>query len=1286
MAFPQTILPIKAELRLGSTWTDVTSYVRGEQQIRIQRGRSDWGQQVDTSRCSFTLDNNDGRFTPGNPVGAYYGQIGRNTPCRVSVMTGDTYLDLPGTSTSDYAETVDHASLDITGDIDVRFDASLANWLLPSGASGLATVELIGKYQVSTQRSWVFGTRDGFLYFEWSNDGSAVLSATSTVSPVIPGGLGRLAVRVTLDVDNGASGNTATFYTAATIDGPWTQLGDPVVQSGTTSIFSSTSPVRIGNASNVSFNLPLGRCHAAEVRSGIGGSAVANPVFTGQTAGAASFADAAGRTWTMNGQSQITDRQTRFVGEVSAWNVRWETRFDVVTNVEASGIMRRMAQGDSPLRSAMFREFSNSARANVVAYWPMEDEASATEFASAMDGHPPMRLPVTGGVTPAAYSDWVASAGLPTYSSGVTKVVVPPYVATNYLFTRLFVEVPAGGVTGTDRLFSVLTTGSARTWSVHVNTSGNLQMRAFDEDGAVLADSGFVATAINGQQIHLAVELTQDGADVDWQMVVLYIDDTVVTVGGASGTLTTDTFGVAAELRIGQSGLLNGTAVGHLALADLNTAYEGTAGAMIGWNGEAATKRLSRLGTEELTPVFAASASDESMGVQSTATLLELMREAEAVDEGILYESRVHYPAFRFRDHVSLYNQAPVLVLDYEGGDGLVTPLDPTDDDQLVRNDRTVQRTGGSSTRRTLDTGTLSTQVPPDGVGRYDDSVTENLFEDSQTGEHAGWLLHLGTWDETRYPVAKIKLQAAPLLIADATAVDIGDRMHIENPPSSVPPDTIDLMVQGYTEILDQFRWEIDFNCTPAGPWDVTWVGDSDSATSSREFAWVDTDGSQLAEALTTTETDIDVLTTTGPTWTPNVADTPFDWRVSGEVMTVTAPGGLINTNPFFDTDTTGWSTNGSTFTWSQAIVNPHPRALGSLRIVPDGASASGGANGTLTAAGTVTPGATYIASMWVYSPAGWSDLRPAVDWSDAAGSFLSSGLGSATVVPAGVWTYIEQTLTAPASASRVTARARHGGTPAASDVYHVWGVRVTRPTSSWLKDGFTRSSASGWGTADTGNAWTTSGGSATDYTLSGTYAAHVLASVDVARRTGIAAPNADFDIYCDITASAAATGASLFGAVAGRMLDANNLYMARLEFTTGNAAILSVRKIVAGVETQLGTYTLHFAHVAGTFIRLRFQGSGSALRAKAWRTTDVEPGVWRVDTTDSALTAANEIGTRSIRLTGNTNAASVEVRFDNYELVNPQTYVVTRSQNGVVKAQASGAAVALAHPAYLAL
>lgn len=1290
MAFPQTILPIKVELQLNSAWTDITTDLRAEQQIRITRGRSDEGQQTDTTKCTFTLDNNASAYSPQNPTGPYYGAIGRNTPVRVSVMTGSTYLDLPGGS-NDYAQTADVAALDITGDIDVRADLTLANWLPPVGSSSTGTVEMVGKFSSGGGlKSWFLGTRDGRLYFEWSTDGSNSLSASSTIAPIIPGAGGRLAIRATLDVNNGAGGWTCTFYTADNIDAPFTQLGSPVTGAGVTSIFNSTSPVRVGNATGFTFQLPIGRCQAVEIRNGIGGTVVAQPRFDQQTVGAASFVDSAGRTWTMNGNAQLTNRRTRFSGEISAWPARWETKKDVVVNVEASGVLRRLTQGASPVRSPMYREFTNPSRAGIVAYWPMEDESTAASFASALSGQAAMNLPGAGGVTPAAYADWTASAALPTYSFGVTKVRLPGYTPTNYIFTRVFAAVPAGGVTGTDRLFGFTTTGTARTWSVFVNTAGNLDLRAYDADGTQLFASGFGTFAINGLKRVVGVELTQNGANIDWKLFVLKVDTSTLAFTDASsltGTLNAYTCGAATEARLGQDGLLNGTALGHMAFASSSAAYANTGGASIGWNGEVTTARLYRLGQEEMLPCYSASISEEPMGVQSTSKLVDLLREAESADEGILIESRSFFPGFRFRDHVSLCNQAPAMVLDYTGASGLVTPFEPNYDDQSVRNDRTVQRTNGSSTRKTLDTGALSTQSPPNGVGRYDDSTTENLYADSQTPDHAGWLLHLGTWDETRYPVVQMRLSKVPALLETVAAVDVGDRFQITNPPAWLPPDTIDLMVQGYQEVLDQFTWDIAFNCTPAGPWDVTFAGDGTTTSSSREWKWVDTDGSLLAGALTSTSATADVYSTVaGPVWTPNVRDTPFDWRIAGEVMTVVAPGNLVNANAFFDTDTTGWDPQNSTIVRDTTVVHPHPRAKASLKITPDGSLASANAVAPALAVGSIQPGTSYTVSMWVFTWGGYGNIQPAVNWHAADNSYISTSASAGFGVAAATWTYLEQTFTAPANASLARVLPNEGGSPTATNIYYVWAARITRTSSSWLYDQFGRTAASGWAQADSGQAWTTSGGAAADYAVGTGYGSHTLATANVSRRTITALTYPDFDYYVDVTTSAAATGGSLFGGPVTRYIDTDNLYQARIEFTTTNTVLLTIRKRVTATETQLGTYTLEIGtYTAGQFIRVRFQGSGTVLRAKAWRATATEPDAWHVTVSDSSITTSSFIGVRSISAAANTNV-NPQLRYQNLNLINPQTYTLTRSQNRVVKAQSATAGVALAYPAYLAL
>lgn len=1282
MAFPETILPIQVDLSLdGSTWTDVTEDVRHEQKIRITRGRTDWGQQVDFGRCSLALSNTDGKYSPRNPESPYYGQIGRNTPVRVSVGAGSVAALVPGAS-GDYIQTPDTAALDIVGDIDIRFDATLVNWVLADYTFASGTVstrtELIGK-STTSQRSWSLYVRQGFLYLEWSTDGTTLQTIASTATIPVPAS-GRLAVRATLDVNNGASGHTATFYTSDSIDGVWAQLGDPVIGVGTTSIFSGTAALRVGEATNVLWDEAIGYIHAAEVRSGIGdpGTVVANPVFSAQASGTTSFADDAGRTWSVQGSAEISNRKVRFVGEISSWPPRWDTGGrDVVAEVEASGLMRRLGQGATTTvtRSPMYREFTNPRRSSIVAYWPMEDEESAASLGSAISGHPP--LTITGAVTPAAYSDWPASAPLPTIDTGSLRVNVPSYTATGFAFLRFFVQVPAAGVVSTQRLLSFTATGTARRWSLYVTTAGSLELEAYDADGATVLNPGASAFAVNGLKQSIGIELTQNGANIDWRVFVLDIDDSTLAGAVASavtGTLNAYTFGTVTQLRLGEDGAMNGTAVGHLALADSATAYADTTGPLIGWDGELAASRVHRLGLEENLHSYATRIGDEQMGVQSRSTILDLLRQAEGVDEGILCEQR-DILGLRYVQRRSLYNQLPDLVLDYVGEDGLVAPLDPVEDDQTLANDVTVQREGGSSARLALEEGVLSTQAPPDGVGLYDVSHTLNLHTDEQPPLHAGWRLHLGTWDELRVPVVSVDLANAPASIDAAAAVDIGSRLQITNPPVWLPPDTLDLMAQGYTEELDQFTWNLAFNCTPAGPYSVAFESDG-------IFDRADTDGSELVEALDASETGVDVLVTDGPLW-------------------VTAPAPL-NVNTSFQTDLTGWSVFGTTIERAPIPGNPKFIGLWAIEIVPDGVTEFPNAGSEQV---NVTAGQQYTLSGWLRCATSRT-VALNINWFTAGVVYASTSSNDAAVVK-NEWTYFELTATAPVGAVTANAAPTVPNFPPSADV--LWATHVMiRPQggspaefpldirtggevmrviglSSWGSDAFTRSVTDGWGTADIGGAWTNTGGAGTDFDVTGTAGTHTLTSANVARLSTLAASTADFEVQADVATGALATGGAQYVSVIGRAADGNNLYMARLAISTAQVMTLTIRKRVAGVETQLGTYTTTLTHVANIFYRLRFQGDGTALKARAWTASGTDPAGWQLEVTDSDLTAAGIVGCRSMRDTANTNANLV-ASFDNFALLNPQTFTVIRSINGVTKTHASGTDLRLAYPAYASL
>jgi hypothetical protein len=329
-----------------------------------------------------------------------------------------------------------------------------------------------------------------------------------------------------------------------------------------------------------------------------------------------------------------------------------------------------------------------------------------------------------------------------------------------------------------------------------------------------------------------------------------------------------------------------------------------------GFTGETAADRVERLCHEEdldceIVGDDASSAAGVSpisapMGPQGPVSLLELLQECADTDQGILYEPR-GITGIAYRTLGSLYNRSAVLALDYTARVFGSTP-EPVDDDQLTRNDITAAREDGSSYRATLDEGPLSTQPPPDGVGRYDEQVTVNVEADSDLANVAGWRLHLGALDEARYPFIHLSLNSTGfvtnlVLSAAAAALDVGDRFTVDNMPAWIPPDLVTLLAQGFTESIteDGFKRDIVVNCTPESPYHVmVW----ESAISGTGWKW-DTAGSELAAGITTTATSLSVATTLGPVWTAVDAEDGFDVMIGGEQMTVTDVSGTTSPQTF---------------------------------------------------------------------------------------------------------------------------------------------------------------------------------------------------------------------------------------------------------------------------------------------------------------------------------------------------------------------------------------------------
>lgn len=869
-------VPVTVEMQIGGVWTNITSKVRTEEGITIRRGRADEASSQEASTCLLTLDNRDGRFSPRNPSGPYYGQIGRNTPLRVSVNLGTVRL-VGGPSSNVSAP--DSVGLSVTGDLDARAELRMPSW---------AENRLImSKYGTAGLRSWRLYTDSvGRPVLQWSNDGTAELLATATVPLRTING--RQAIRATLDVDNGAAGRTVTFYTAPTIAGPWSVLGSPVVQAGTTAIFDSTTSQSLIVFSDWEL-------FAFEIRSGIGGTVVASPTFTSQTVGATSFADAQGNTWTVTGSAAITSKRNRFFGEVSAFPATWDiSGSDVEAPIEAAGIRRRLSQGASPLRSAFYRAASGPTLASSLrAYWPAEDAAGSSSISSPMAGVPAMTF--TTGVALAEDSEsFVTSDPLPVTTGGFAVGYVPAYTSTGEVQVRWLAKPPS---TVSGVLMRVIFNGGTVYFADLTATpsgGGTLELLLYGypaTPGAtplVVSTTGVFAVA-NGieQAMRYSMEFRQVGGNIEFGYAYL-------RPGATSGNATTPvsyagTLGTAAAVVLGPNSDLAGVTFGHVSVQDDVTTIFDLAKVLDAYAEETAGRRIERLSSEESVPFLGGGDLDvsENLGPQLPDTFLNLVDEAAFSDPGLLLERRDALGLF-YRPRSSIYGQTAALTVAYAA----LQELGPVEDDRLIRNDVTAERIGGSSARAVLSTGALSVLAPPSGVGRYEDAVSLSLFTDAQADDQAQFRLMQGTIDEARFPGIKFDLaspafSSSTALTTAALDVDLGDLLTVTGPPAWMPPDTINQILQGTTEVLLPFSYRFGLNCSPASAWTV---GVYDQGSPAMRWA---ADGSTLNASITSTATGaaaLALVTPAGkPLWTSDPADFPMNIRVGGEVITLSA-------------------------------------------------------------------------------------------------------------------------------------------------------------------------------------------------------------------------------------------------------------------------------------------------------------------------------------------------------------------------------------------------------------
>lgn len=878
----------------GNYAEDVTAYLRGADPqgvwIAPERGQQSEGSAAPPAQVALRFDNADRRFSPRAPMGAYYGRIGRNTPCRLSLPAISSRLvAAPGTTNA-----LSTASSTITSgltDLDVRVMIEPRDWQSTGDSTGLAHQWV----EAGNKRRWLFSLLgDGRLAGFITTDGTTGTQAAFGSTVVVPRAPVRQAVRLTVDWNNGSGGSDWKFWTAPTLAGPWVQLGTTVV-GAVLAPAAADVPISLGDPVTAGVPGPGSSAGGGageqtflglQVYSGraeAGGTLLVDLDLTDRPHGATSLTDATGFVWNVGTGAAIDRRDYLITGTVPDWQT---TPGLVDDDCEVTAVvtddLRRVSGTNAPIGSAYRRGVTSpdSPMTDVRGYWPLEEPSGASSFSSAIGGAP---MRIVGD--PALGSDstsFACSDPLPVMDATAAFGALLRGMPSGTAQVRILMRVPPAGVPAQTPILTLGFTSSM--WRLSVRPDGAFYRQVFDADGTEVDAITSAAFGYNGVPLRFHVAATQVGADVKYTISTLGVGETVGVF--IDRTVTGVTLGTLRSLTVGELGGLTDVTLGHLSVQGTITTIFEQDDQLAAYAGETAPQRVARLCSEAHLPVDVTGVGGPPLGAQRSQAFVELLREAEIGDSGILHSPRGS-GGFAYRSLTSMYSREPALTGPWDGL-GIVPGAAPVDDDRYAANDVTLSRPEGEYYRAVQESGPANVQDPPLGIGRYEvGDTTVSAQTVTALRYRTGWELHLGTADEPRLTGLTIDLATGPYLagtqaaleLADAVRrVDVGDRILITDMPTWWGAPTADLLVIGVKPEVGPWVHRRSFAVRPARPFHV-----GHYATSSDRYSVA---GTVTAEALDATETGVDITPPAGHAWGHGAGD--YDILIGGELMTVT--------------------------------------------------------------------------------------------------------------------------------------------------------------------------------------------------------------------------------------------------------------------------------------------------------------------------------------------------------------------------------------------------------------
>lgn len=772
----------------------VTSYIEWQQGLTITRGRRDTASDPTPSRCSFVLDDADGRFSPELTTGAYYPFMTDGLPVRVFIMRPSS-VNLEDNNGAELGMG-EWAGLSFFGGGTGPTIAQSTTHVRTGSWAGLITWANQAVESEAARDVW--GLTPGVTY-TWSRYVYVPTGSPDVKLRAIGGGLGF-----------GTSG------TATSTKNAFTRI------SVTFTAVQTTCAMEVVAASSVGG----GQCWVDDGQGEEGSSAttLGDPALKiGRYYG---FLTEAPFVWPASGIQALSSWQCADLSERVGSRAGSLRPFDVEEALlDQPKVLLPLSESDTATQVA------NLGSAQSVGTLVQSGSGGVGALQLGAGTGPPSDGQSAAVFAPTGLNGYyirVANAGIVS-----TAVTLEAWVNTT-VDSAVVVDADNSATSSTGPL------GSMRV------ASGKL--RWYSDQGALIVNS--TTTVTDGLTHHCAVTYEETGSQ---HTAKVYVDGVLEGTGSVSSTwaVIVVTYVLAGGAK---PGLFTGTlsmvaAYDHALTADRILAHY-QAG-WTGFGGERSDQRISRLAAyarlSSLTPAYRTGVwvlDSSSLSVLDTTTILadsdlsleygqaivygqstggsdymSEMRSAAGTEGGVLLVDVDGRLDFQGRQH--RYNQPPKVTVSAES---IGVDLAPRYDTQYVVNTASATTQDGAVV-------TYANSASVTQRGTFADAA--QLLTRDQMDAWSAVTNRVSRQAVPRVRYTSVSFDLATLDDATVTALlglDVGDRIQVTDLPPQAPASTVTLFVEGYQEQTSHDSWSLVLDTSP-GDQDTTWVLDSPTAS-----------------------------------------------------------------------------------------------------------------------------------------------------------------------------------------------------------------------------------------------------------------------------------------------------------------------------------------------------------------------------------------------------------------------------------------------------------------------